>query len=1034
MSNNRQTCNDSHGIPNLWFGCGQLFPSSHTTSLINVTQMKSYTSGSCSMWVDPYTAPAPGGGVTCGTCDNSLPYCGPLNDSYIRPASGATSSFYPSTLQHNNFSPGAATSSYCFGALGWKRVWGSKVLQGILGYTSRQWGAADSFDWCGACSYHTVDAAADGTRYLRLDAVANYSFTQSTWTVTRTYNGQYGCSDASPSAPCSPCGDPSCGCLDDYCQAWTGPTINSIYGGNATNTIIINKYGDTTTATCVSSSGATNPTDAAVASANAYDELLLTNYNVSSLLSIYNGWISDGIGAWGSPLPADIVGSGNTWTVTFRSIHNCYDKCGNNNPTNDPIYVVSITPTSVELYIYQNRVDGAYPHCDSDGNCRPTIQIQHEIYKFTSSTTFSYTKDTYDPVGNIDTYHHWDCLGTLSSPYTSTDQDNDIIAALAYWDLGDDSLYPWRQDTNYTLGPLVCYDESPAGNVPIAPTCITTSLYTGQVLGKPAPAGVDRYYDINHPNYCSTDTGGGCYTFQIDSYGDWSTSCGVPRATKWLDYYQANNMPDCAFVGNGYTEFSANNCIQAVSIEPTKKWMCKSAETIFTKQSYNFMRPCGIDRFETSQSRCISSVVGNVINISGTGPVAPYTAGDIVYICGTTSNDGIWTASVVTPYAITISGQLMTSASISGSSIIAGCDGIISKLRWQNPFQPSICGTLNIANANNSNPVTCSFVDPIYFIDGDVVNISGASGLTIINGIKTIKTIDSSHVGLVGVSGISQPAYTGGGIMSSSYKDLSWNTVQPYGTFTYKTFGIDFRNPAEYYRFSASIVVNNGSTTCDGVSYCAGVALPANPRINQVACGYEQQLYTNICHEACLPFYPCGVSVAYFSPNVESFNPTSSINCAWPTITTDTQYGALYMMPLDQAMKEPLYIPPAEPCSFGTDPYLEDDYSCESDSGGNHYFAGRNRYEALCSTGSAPALPSGIYLGCVDPNSITTASVCPPGNYCQPPVIPSTFPLGSTCAPYVVYPYQTNISDYINALTCVQSSGRFASTYAKNLI
>jgi hypothetical protein len=386
---------------------------------------------------------------------------------------------------------------------------------------------------------------------------------------------------------------------------------------------------------------------------------------------------------------------------------------------------------------------------------------------------------------------------------------------------------------------------------------------------------------------------------------------------------------------------------------------------------------------------------------------------------------------------------------------------------------PAICGRELVTEANNQNPVTCSFSTEMYFVDGDQVQIAGAKGLTVMNGIHSVKVIDSRTIALLGANGLSQSVYHGGGqAFSLGIPDWKWNDVETKMEFQSKTWDFNFRDTGEYYRItgSAPFIANecqcnsiyNPSPAgcnqapdydpCDPCTPCSPPAIPTNPRINQAYCGLDQNCETFTCTTECLPYSACAPNAAYFSPNTETFNKDNTVahskNYGWATtIKLDEQYSAMWQGLFRRSMPDPLAFYPPCICSpdeftgyndcFNSPNWSQDNGTCQADTMLDAYFPMFNQYEAACSVpAGAPPFPPDAYTGSVGCATQTqlNASVYPncPTNVCNAPYGYGDYPDGEDCNTYRVYVYEDPWVDQMAREGCVCADGRFAGDYIKN--
>lgn len=195
----------------------------------------------------------------------------------------------------------------------------------------------------------------------------------------------------------------------------------------------------------------------------------------------------------------------------------------------------------------------------------------------------------------------------LDEEYTSQQCQKDCIALLNEWDMTDDTVYPWRTDSNCGVAPMVVLKETNGGigygYCDTAADSGLVSKFDGSIYGKPMAA---AYYDkgwfdfyANKYMYSERYDGGLqlCY-----EYGQYAPE-GIPTtATHWTDgandthysggYWQpfsrfkVNYIYDlppfvnhgCAFVANNQEAF----------------WASKWAEIKEPLPSQNYWGECGL--------------------------------------------------------------------------------------------------------------------------------------------------------------------------------------------------------------------------------------------------------------------------------------------------------------------------------------------------------------------------------------------------------------------------------------------------------
>lgn len=1031
----------------------------------NVTKMKDYASGSHA-WIDPYAFPLGGAGAPscspynetdfhCGDGSNGNPFCfnpAITNDSYFQPATSGSVAFQVGNY-HNCYSQSNTTASYAkCRLLGFKNLYGRKTQHGRPSYTSRLWSAMDNYDWCGenACQWHNADLGVDTTRYLTISANSSFSSTQNIYDIAYTDAGNIGC-DSSGST-CTDCtGD--CACFMGVCFTSTLRETDSS-GGNASSTVSIDKYGNIVTATCSSGSFGCDPSDDScqpTLSSQAFGLLSMANDNVSGLLHIYSEFISSNVSTYGAP--ASIVGSGTNWTVTWNQDLTCLNYCGTiTSVTSTPVAQCSITANSVDIYKFDfiRSRNG----CTTDGECPVQTVTIHYHYSYTD-TSFTYYKDTFTPFGGADLLTHEECNASLSNPYTSQQVSTDIDTAMKSWTnaLTDNVSYPWRTDQQPTQGPLCCYDESTGGVIPSIGTCTTSILYTGRLLGAPAPSGlIPGVWIPDHENYCVCqfvdDFGENCSVFYGKEYGAWSNDVAhCPSATKALTLFESNNMPFGALAGNGFMKQFPSSCNDGdpFTLNPEVMYKCIWAEIVHPKESYNYARPCALDRFQisTPSARCVSSSLvdgsGNVtVNIEPSAIATDIATGNYVWIAGT-ATEGLYKVTSASDHTVITSPLVMSGSWLSESPITDGGKGIIAKLRWQT-LAPAVCGQLPIDRLDLKNPVTCSFNGDLAFIDNDIVTISNADWL---NGSYTIKRLGAQSIALLGTNGTNK-VYAGSGVIQSTFTiDPIWNTNKPNNDFTVRTWTLNYRDVNEYNRISGAHTDLESQVGCDGVTACPLPTVFPAPRPYQQSCGLDQGVVntsTNpICRNANIKRNACVPTVAYFSPFNIDFG-ISSENFGFFTPLLDVEYITLWNANVKQADTDYLWQAPPCVCDNDADVFrctkasAQDNGSCLDDSDSTTYYPMAGQYEARCSPpAGAPHLPNDAYQGCLNSDNFGSGG-CPQGNICNPPPAPNTFPLSVGCgnAIYLVYNSIQPWADLLNRESCVCSNGRFDLQYMDN--
>ena len=1049
--NIRKACGQTNGpILSTLGDCGGSSNSNFGTKIkYNITMMEDYSAPYD--WIEPYplaeqisspdcspyNAGAPDYFV-CGDGMNDFLYCYPsLTQSLFKPC--PTGSFSVGNY-FNCYSQSNDTSSQleCVRNLGHKEVYASKLWQGARSFTWSGYGVWDSFDWCcnncGWQGLQTGSAAIDNTKYLTKSGSSYHNVHTDFYDVEYYEPGGQFCCDESGFCEC---GTPGCGETNNIVCFTSTFTHDTDVGGTANAITTVDKYGNTTIATCNSSShGCEGDGFCEAFRANMAMAMIGGATNPTALLAEYCSTLEDLVIASGQPDVIEGSVGGNSYHLEWHTdVELCMSPCGiPGATTSELLYSMDITGTSFDLYTYglQFRRNG----CNNDDPvCSTWIQTSHKHIQY-SATDYSLTEDI-TGIGSysLNQLYHGEVQESFSDPYTSDEVNEDVTTLLATWDFGDDKVYPWKDALDVNTGPVVTRNEGMAS--PSIPLCITGNLYTGKIFGEPGPEGIDKIWDPTHKNYCTCESTiqPGCYAFYIKDWGAWSTSCGVPRATQWLNSYESNNIPQGAFLSSNQFWTFPDTCNSAgpQKYMDDRLWGCKYAEIIFPKQSFNYIRPCGIDRLQISSStnRCIVSITDDVVAIEPTAtPFIQFTNTDKLLICGVTAYNGLWSGSRDSDYQITLHEPRIASASQFPAMPYDNCGtGMIAALRYPNMKQ-GLCGPVNIdgvTSGSDGGKITCSIDAQTYLITGDVVKISGALGATSINGNHTIIVTDdylviTPYIVLNDVTG-PLPAYSGGGTMYSAFApDPVWNDIESKNDFTYKTWRNDFRAIGEYYRVFNLIAWNEGLPNCAGDGPCTNVPpTPTMPKAIPMK-----------CTTTCIPSNPCSAVVAYFSPNSESF--IASKNLGWPAFSTvgiDSIYGSLWQGAVVQSMDDPYWQIPPCPCTHIVDIDLGiDEFSCNGswteDTGEClndqllppvKYYAARDQFEARCAVPTdAPPLMPGVTM-----NSDST----PPSAY-------NTFDEETNCLSLKTVVYAAPWYTLRLKENCNCQAGRFADNYTAN--
>lgn len=907
--------------------------------------------------------------------------------------------------------------STCDRKEGWKQIYAKKVWHGKPPYTERGGakGSIDSMEYCCGCSY--------------LGPIWTPQVTTKYRTISTTGHIHNTGTDFSGGGPIT---------FD-----WTG---------DASSTIIVGRYTGNMTGTCVSSStvtGTGDPVqDARLQSLYAGTAVSVMNFasnDINALVGIACGYYNFETNAFGAP--HSVSGGGVAYTITWLNGTEI------NSPPGQPdVLTYDLAAGTVTFDGYQSQ----FP---LGGGGLATTHTQHFEYSI-SETDMSYLGQFRGTTAFDDGAYEESMTSHLSDPYTEAEVEADVEYLLSQWDMGDDTLYPWRGDFNFGYAPILCYNEKPTPTVPQPCPGILPQgndwFYDGTVLGIPHDKHGAGYWDGTHENYsqCTDPDFGNYLQWEVTSWGAYSGGQIPQSATKWTSEhsYEFDNLKG---LQGGFKYF--DTVYQTL-------FAGKYAETLEYRQSFDYSRPhSATDRFQlTGSSACVSGsgFSGSAFTIDGTtnaNIVANLQGTYTASIWGTSPN-GIWLVNG-SGNTITLTKQLASSSTmpnVSGELYGYGSDetdfgnGMIGRVN--NGNIPAFGGRVDITKLNQSNPVTISLEEPQQgILLGDAFVIDGCSGSTSYNGNQyTFLRIGDSLTDFALQGTVSSSnVYTSGGYISvSGAPDYKWTDTQPKGDFYWVDFLYNYRDVSEYNRLVAQSASFNGALGCDGVSLCstAGSAhsIGTKPRGHQATWGMPQEISQSISGSDCHKYSNCAPSVIYISPTTESFkngHPLTWINGFF----ADNQFTSLQLKQIVQNMDDPYglnYNPsPTCPCRPVLDNednptgvyacqcgWKEDDATSEmcqarreaeplADVTCLDYFAFRDQYEArLTVPDGAPAMKSGVCLNCLSLSQLDTSGPDP------------RLTSGKLCAPSLYLPWVVDIQEGV----CICGTGRFDKYYIRN--
>jgi hypothetical protein len=1013
----------------------------------NTTVVPTYESGS-SGWVAPYSRPENDAAPNCSPyyfpyeCGDDAAPNGELACGVPTTASigfnGTT--FNVGTVYQNSYVQTATTTSYSScRSMGTKHVFAKKAWQGKYIYASRTYGLQDELTWCCSCGIHHYDADPPTTKYLALSSVAEKRVTRTDFNESSDSSGEICCPDEWGNVVCGP----------RHCTS-RSERSTTVHYASANNSVHMDKYGnqyvDSWSGTWSGFDGPEDPAGIAFLT-DVFLKLGLANGNIVTIVSAFCDPTLWNIGA---PDVHSSDSQGAYAMMGWQTMHRCFTECGelvSETPYNHTTYEINLTAGTLIIETYGVP---SLPGCP--GACHSPILTSRQVFTY-GSTGMSWVLDAHAANSvSFDEVTRASVRGTLSQPYTITEVQEETKELLSYWPLDNDILLPWRVELD-RMGPIVSYYEG-GGEPFINPYISSSAQFSnpyGRLMGLPAPTGIDRVWNPEHRNYDScmsfNDIGAECYSKYTKTWGAWSDSIGIPHATKWLTQWEAIQMPQGAFIGMNFFWSTPSSCNTAGPnlLGGDEVYMCKYAEVIIPeRRSHNYARPCGIDRWQMAQSsaRCIVSTDGTVLDLEPSGDPTDINTGDLVWVCG--DGGGCYVATKNNDYQITL-GQCIASASMMPQQPLAECGtGMVGKLRWGNTLKPAICGRVDITSISNTNPVTCSLMEGTHLTNSDQVTVVGAVPSNI-NGTWPITVLSPTEIVLMGSTGTATPfTQSTGQMYSPGAADWAWNDNAPKHEYQVLQWTFNRRDVGEYNRIES--YNNNNDTLCNLTSDCPTQANTANPRAAQAALGLDQGVSSMDAVTSCQTVNACRPMVAFFSPNGETFSHTGSVmgavNYGFPDVTCDAQgaYGGIkWNGVIQQTTNDPLWIAPPCPCAEnilngqygclrdpfeGELPWDEDNGSCES---GGYPHAPQVEARAEIPTG-APALPTGVYVGCLTPAEIAGGAYL--GNICGPPYHDPNYYIATPGMAFqTLWDYPPYHSLFLAERNCICFGGAYAANY-----
>jgi hypothetical protein len=621
---------------------------------------------------------------------------------------------------------------------------------------------------------------------------------------------------------------------------------------------------------------------------------------------------------------------------------------------------------------------------------------------------------------------------TLSDENTASDVLADATELLSNWPLDDDHLYPWRTDSLQQIAPMVSRNEV-QGNVEPSPGaefevpdpnnttpvddsfCLPptdpdwTPTYApipyvdpfsficdGTVLGAPNPAGYENQWDARYVDVrfcCDTDPDDSnpatAYIYGWGGIGAASNSMATARnynaaygtqlpltCTQWTPRGNAVHfMPQAFMLYGDQRTFTDPNCGGDI-VGDKALFIQKYAVIKEQFPSYNFAHPAGDDVY-AGKFNYDETLVYSATNISGSGAGSTWT---LTAFDGTTptiaDTSGYWGGAVVGGYfaitsyvagVVTLGAQKFSLPSnfSSRSGDAAVCFG---KIRF--PSAPGIIGRASVSAITDDGTLRHLTTTALPSLGMD---------LTAVEKVKICDSLMTVLADNVTITRVSDTEFT----VTTALATIAlakWITPE---------------------------LMEDGSTSGD--HYWWNDSFPKQQFVNlEWLFDYRDVSLSNsisafTATQQCLPFLQCDPQVVCYSPNGETFANGITIDMPDSGFVMDEVYGSQWQGEVIFAMPDPLWQVPHHPVGGHDDltdedftgseiNWIEDDSSCHTDGVDpdsgllNKYYPHRPLVEPLLalptnggpsSDETAPALPSGVSLGFIDPTVDSVNGIYP---------------------------------------------------------
>jgi hypothetical protein len=543
------------------------------------------------------------------------------------------------------------------------------------------------------------------------------------------------------------------------------------------------------------------------------------------------------------------------------------------------------------------------------------------------------------------------------------------------------------------------------------------------IAGFSAPAGADFQNFFNFRaevwSACQYDdpSGGTFIDFYEQGYGQWlydaiaATGAQLPHcATQWTNNFQALSLPAYAYLRQADKQTYDLSGTPGPDSDFTAQngdalWALKCAEVDELWPSYDCARPAGDDKFALDETAIYCSDGTVLTDRYGNGLTSLTLEGTWGGPCVNGWYDGA---------AVDAGGALRLGAKLFGvpsdwQSASGDNATVFGRLRWPDNT-PSLLGRAAItvsgtrytfAAAHTAFGLAAAGTEAVDVYDAGMALL--ASNVTATRVSDTMFTLPTNYPTAVWVTIHGAAAWY-------------WDDTQRKGDFTAYQWLADYRTNSEAGRLA-------GVLDCSGAQVArppANYGFQATSALAAAASAGNQLAWSadNFQAQGGIQFNPCTPMIIAITPNAETW-PNAVVIPFPDAFSFDERYGAKWQCEIEQAMIDPLWQPPHQPCGTqGGDTWTMDDGNCHqdapNDAGGDdmfyaHFTVFESRITLPPNGGpaqneTAPALPAPLTLGCISPVE-NSAGTLPPG---QIGFDPST---GNPLPAWTAWGYRETIED-----------------------